>query len=155
MKIDIYLILIFIPIIFGFIAGSIGKPDEWYEELNKPRFNPPRIVFPIAWTILYILLGISYYYGLYKKNFIYFIIPFIHLILNFFYTPIFFYFKKILGAAIIAFIILIFALMTMIQFAMTNKNLISVYLMIPYIIWLIFANYLAWSIYKLNKKIQL
>jgi len=151
MNIDIYLILIFIPLIFGFIAGSIGKPDEWYQRLNKPPFNPPKFVFPIAWTILYILIGISYYYALYKKSFIYFIIPFIHLIFNFLYTPIFFYYKNILGSAIIALFTLIFAFITIFQFAITNKNLISVYLLIPYIFWLIFANYLAWSIYKLNK----
>lgn len=151
MKIDIYILLIFIPIVFGFIIGSFGKPDQWYENLNKPRFNPPRIIFPIAWTILYILLGISYYFGLYKKNLIFFIIPFLHLILNFLYSPMFFYYKQILGSAILTFIILIFALMTLIQFALTNKNMISIYLMIPYILWLIFANYLAWSIYKLNK----
>ena len=70
---------------------------------------------------------------------------------NFSYSPMFFYFKKILGSAILTLIILIFAIMTMVQFAITNKNLISVYLMIPYILWLIFANYLAWSIYKINK----
>ncbi len=151
MKINPYLLLIFVPIIFGFLVGSIGKPDEWYEKLKKPLFNPPRIVFPIAWTILYILLGIAYYFGLNNKDFRYFIIPFIHLILNFSYSPMFFYFKKILGSAILTLIILIFAIMTMIQFAITNKNLISVYLMIPYILWLIFANYLAWSIYKINK----
>jgi len=152
MKINIYIILIFIPLVFGFIIGSFSKPDEWYDSLIKPRFNPPRLVFSIAWTILYILIGISYYYGLYNKGIIYFIIPIIHLILNFSYSPIFFNYKMILTSAILTFLILIFALMTMIQFALTNKNLISVYLLIPYIIWLIFANYLAWSIYKLNKK---
>ena len=67
MKFDIYLIWIIIPLFFGFLSGSIGKPDEWYEKLQKPSLNPPRIVFPIAWTILYILLGFAYYYGLYKK----------------------------------------------------------------------------------------
>lgn len=150
MKIDFYLILIFIPLVFGFIFGSFSKPDVWYEKLIKPRFNPPRIVFPIAWTILYILIGVSYYYGLYEKDYKYFIIPFVHLSLNFLYSPLFFNYKKILGSAILTFMILIFAIMTLIQFAMTNKNLISVYLLIPYILWLIFANYLAWSIYKVN-----
>ena len=152
MKLDFYLLLIVIPIIFGFISGSIGRPDEWYEKLKKPRFNPPRIIFPIAWTILYILMGFAYYYGLYKKDVKFFILPFIHLLLNFCYTPMFFYFKQILGSAILTLIILILAIATLIQFAKTDNTLISVYLLIPYILWLLFANYLAWSIFILNKK---
>lgn len=151
MKFDLYLLLLIIPIFFGFLFGSIGKPDKWYNDLKKPLLNPHRIVFPIAWTILYILIGISYYYGLYKKEIIYWIIPIIHLILNFLYSPIFFYYKQILGSAILTFFILIFALMTTIQFFITDKTKISFILMIPYILWLLFANYLSWSIYKLNK----
>lgn len=151
MKLDIYLLWLIIPSFFGFLSGSIGKPDEWYNKLNKPYFNPPRLIFPIAWTILYILLGISYYYGLYKKDFKFYVIPIIHLLLNFLYSPVFFYYKQILISAILTLLILFFAILTMIQFIIINKNLISVYLFIPYILWLIFANYLSWSIYKLNK----
>ncbi len=151
MKFDLYLLWLFVPIIGGFLSGRIGQPDKWYEKLNKPKYNPPRIVFPIAWTILYILLGIAYYYGLYKKSIVLLIIPVTHLILNFLYTPMFFYYKQILGSAILTLIILIFAIITAIQFAITNNKLTSVYLMIPYLCWLVFANYLSWSIYKLNK----
>jgi benzodiazapine receptor len=151
MKFDFYLLWLVIPLIFGFLIGSIGRPGKWYENLNKPEYNPPRIVFPIAWTILYILIGISYYLGLYKKGLIYYFIPIFHLILNFLYSPMFFYYKQILGSAILTLIILIFAIMTLIQFAITNKSVVSAVLLIPYIIWLIFANYLSWSIYKLNK----
>jgi len=147
---NFYLLWLFIPIIGGFISGRIGKSDEWYNNLNKPKYNPPKIIFPIAWTILYILMGISYYYGLYKMPFNYNIIPIIHLLLNFSYTPMFFYFKQKLGSAILTILIFIFGLLTIIQFGLTDKTLISVYLMIPYLIWLIFANYLSWSIYKLN-----
>jgi tryptophan-rich sensory protein len=147
---NFYLLWLFIPIIGWFISGRIGKPDEWYNNLNKPKYNPPKIIFPIAWTILYILMGISYYYGLYKMPFNYNIIPIIHLLLNFSYTPMFFYFKQKLGSAILTILIFIFGLLTIIQFGLMDKTLISVYLMIPYLIWLIFANYLSWSIYKLN-----
>jgi len=152
MKLNFYLIWLVIPLFFGFLSGSIGNRDEWYNKLNKPKLNPPRIVFPIVWTILYILLGFAYYYGLYNKLDIkYYIIPVIHLILNFLYSPLFFYYKEILGSAILTLLILLFAILTLIQFMITNKSLITVYIMIPYIIWLIFANYLSWSIYKLNK----
>ena len=86
-----------------------------------------------------------------KKDLKFYIIPIIHLLLNFSYSPMFFYFKQILGSAILTLFVLFFAILTMIQFGITNKNLIPVYLFIPYILWLIFANYLSWSIYKLNK----
>lgn len=151
MKLDFYLIWIIIPILFGFLSGSIGKPDNWYENLIKPSLNPPKLVFPIVWSILYILLGFAYYYGLYKKDLKLYIIPIIHLLLNFLYSPMFFYYKQILGSAILTLLILIFAILTAIQFGLTNKSLIPVYLFIPYILWLMFANYLSWSIYKLNK----
>ena len=150
MKIDFYSLWIVIPLLLGFLIGSIGKPDEWYEKLKKPLLNPPRLVFPIAWTILYILIGISYYYGLYKQEFKYWILPIIHLIFNFAYSPVFFYYKQKLGAAILTTLIFILAVMTLIQFSKTDKTLISVYLLIPYLLWLVFANYLAWSIYYLN-----
>lgn len=149
MKYDNYFwIIIFIPLILGFISGKIGNKDNWYK---KPLFTPPNFIFPIAWTILYLLIGISYYYGLYNKSNIYWTIPIIHLILNFSYSPIFFYYKKILAAAIITTFILITALIVMYQFYYYSANKISAYLLIPYIFWLLFANYLAWSIYFINK----
>jgi len=149
---NFFWIIIFVPMILGFISGKIGKVDEWYmKKLKKPPLNPPNFIFPIVWSILYLLMGISYYYGLYDKSYIYWTIPIIHLILNFSYSPIFFYFKKILAAAIITTLILITALMVMYQFYYYSGYKIAAYLLIPYIFWLLFANYLAWSIYFINK----
>jgi len=146
-----YWIIIFVPLVLGFISGRIGKVDEWYmKTLKKPFLNPPSFVFPIAWSILYLLMGVSYYYGLYKKEAIFWILPIIHLIFNLSYSPVFFYFKQLLGGAILTTIILITALMVMYQFYYYSKYPIAVYLLIPYILWLLFANYLAWSIYFLN-----
>ena len=58
------ILLIFVPLILGFLVGMSSKPDEWYFKLNKPRFNPPSYAFSIAWSILYFLIGISYYLAL-------------------------------------------------------------------------------------------
>ena len=140
-----------IPLVVGFLSGQIGKPDKWYENLKKPYLNPPKILFPIVWSFLYLLIGYAYYL-LSKQitNISFWYIPIFHLLLNFSYSPVFFYFKELLLAAVITILILVFALLTMYQF--WKKNKISVYLMIPYIIWLCFANYLSWSIYFLNSK---
>ena len=146
---SIKLFIIIIPLIIGFIVGSLSKPDEWYFKLNKPKLTPPSYVFGIAWSILYILIGISYYLALKDRSVGYWIIPIIHLILNYAYTPLIFIYKRLLESAIITLLVLITAIIVMILFY-SYGNMISVLLLIPYIIWLIFANYLAWSVYSLN-----
>jgi len=142
-------LIIILPLLIGFIIGSFTKPDKWYMKLNKSKFTPTKIVFPIAWTILYLLIGISYYLALRDKSIEYWIIPIIHLLLNFCFSPLMFVYKRLLESVIITFLILITAILVMYLFY-TYEQYISVYLLIPYIIWLIFANYLALSVYLLN-----
>ena len=79
---------------FGFILSSIlFKVDtSFYNSIKKPFFAPPSILFPIVWTILFILMGISIYRAnnnkdnSYNPNIIYFI----QLLVNALWTPIFF-----------------------------------------------------------------
>ena len=148
-------IISFITVIILFIINGIlmfkypSKPDKWYMDLKKSPLNPPGYVFGIAWTILYILIIISYTIAFGNLDYINWIIPIIHLLLNFSYSPVFFYYKKILGAAILTTLILMFAIITMYIFSF--KSYLAVFLLIPYILWLLFANYLAWSVYFLNK----
>jgi benzodiazapine receptor len=151
MNIDFSIIWIFIPIFFGMLLGGIGRPDDWYKKLKKPTYNPPNYIFGIVWPILYLMIGLSIYLGIKGRTdlFIYILII-SHLILNFSYSPLFFYFKQILISSIITFLVLITALWIIYEFFKTKKY-ISIYLFIPYIIWLSFANYLSWSIYILNK----
>jgi benzodiazapine receptor len=149
-QIEGFILVIFLFIINGIIMFNFpSKPDKWYMDLKKSKLNPPSYLFGIVWPILYILIIISYTIALANLNYIYWIIPIIHLLLNFSYSPVFFYYKNLLGAAILTTLILIFALITMYIFSF--KSYLSVYLLIPYIIWLLFANYLGWSVYLLNK----
>ena len=143
------LLIIIIPLIIGFVIGQLSKPGEWYFKLNKPKLTPPSYVFGIAWSILYILIGISYYLALKDRSIEYWIIPVIHLILNYVYTPLIFIYRRLLESAILTTLILITAIIVMILFY-SYGNIISALLLIPYIIWLSFANYLAWSVYSLN-----
>jgi tryptophan-rich sensory protein len=152
MKINPLILFIPIPLLLGSLIGNIGRPDKWYNyKLKKPELNPPNYIFPIVWTILYLMIGISYYLALSKTNDIKnWILPILHLLLNFSYSPMFFYFRELLLSSILTTLILITGLMIIYQFSILDKSLISTYLLIPYIIWLCFANYLSWSIYLIN-----
>jgi benzodiazapine receptor len=144
-------LIIILPLIIGFAIGFFTRPDNWFKALKRPLLNPPAYVFSIAWFILYILIGVSYYLALKDKPIEYWIIPIIHLYLNFSYTPMIFVYKRLFESAFIVLLTLITLIIVMILFY-NYKKYISVYLLIPYLLWLIFANYLAWSFYFLNKK---
>lgn len=90
------------------------------------------------------------YYGIYYKSLIYWIIPVIHLILNLSFTPVMFGANNLLAAFIITLFTLITSLIIIWQFYTTKSNIISIYLLIPYVLWLSFATYLAYDIYILN-----
>ncbi len=149
-KILISLIILFLPIIIGTIIG-MNIDTNIYQNLNKPLLSPPGIVFPIVWSILYILLGISstiiYNSNSYNKNYT-LLVYFLGLILNFLWPLIFFNGQLFLFAYIILIFIMIFTIKTIIEFNKINK--ISSYLLIPYFFWLIFALYLNLGVYLLN-----
>ena len=142
-------IILILPLLLGFIIGFFYKPSNYYKNLKKP-YIPSGIVFSIVWFILYILIGISYYIALKNKPLIYWILPIVHLILNLIYTPLLFGYNELLLSSFVILLTLISAIMLMILFYNYDKSHISYKLLIPYIIWLIYANYLSWSVYSLN-----
>lgn len=137
-----------IPLMLGFIVAMI-IPDykDFYSSLNKP-FNLPAIVFPIVWSILYVLMGIAAYFvdeeGDDKAIRLYYIQLFVNLL----WTPVFFGLKSLLWGMIVALLLAILVILTAIKFYQSRK--LSGYLMIPYVIWSLFALYLTISIYALN-----
>lgn len=139
------------PLIIGFIVSLIIKDYIDYNTLLKPPLAPPKVLFPIAWTIIYLLLGISFY--LYKKNtqrkdwFIDFTY-YTNLVINALWSIIFFVLKWRL-VAVIWIIILLLNLISLISLFL-KKNPPSAYLNIIYLLWTIFATYLTIGIYILN-----
>ncbi|NFT36639.1 tryptophan-rich sensory protein [Clostridium botulinum] len=141
-------------IIASFINVIMPYMGELYDSLNKPFFAPPGSVFPIVWTILYILMGIACY-GVYilkyrgidtsSAIFTYSI----QLLLNFLWVFIFFGLRLYGIAFIELLIILFFAVLTFIKFY--NKDKIAGLLFIPYLLWLTYAGVLNFYVWMLNE----
>ncbi len=134
-----------LPSVFVFSNMNI------YNQLNKPPLSPPSIVFPIAWTILYILMAISMYRVSMTDNInkddarlIYFI----QLVVNALWTPIFFGFREYFLAFLWLIMLIVFVITMIVLFFRIDK--ISAYLQIPYLLWILFASYLNFGIFVLN-----
>ena len=153
MKIDFkkLIINILIPVLLGAFVGLLTSGSTNYSELVKPSFAPPPIVFPIVWTILYILMGISSYLidsslntNKTKAKQIYII----QLIFNLLWSFLFFTFKLYLLSFLWIIILIILVIIMIVEFFKISK--ISAYLQIPYLLWLVLASALNFSIYILN-----
>lgn len=140
-------IAILIPVVIGGIVGFIINPYIDYNSLVQPPLSPPSIVFPIVWTILYVLMGISYYLlknPSKKEKIIYFI----QLGVNALWSVFFFIGKFYLFSFI--WIVLLDVLVIFMIGIFYHNNKASAYLQIPYLIWILFATYLNLGIYILN-----
>lgn len=136
-----------------FIGGTIFKSNSiFYKSLNKPSFAPPSYIFPVVWSILYLLIAISIYI-FYKENH-YKNTPEYNktLLINYFsnqiFTFLFFILKSPFLALINTFIVLISSLFLYYESKELNKK--SAKLLIPYIIWNLFATILIIFIFFMN-----
>ena len=140
-KIKNYIISILIPIIVGGIVGLIISSSIDYNTLQKPFLAPPSILFPIVWTILYILMGVSY--GILKDNNLVDqqvnLIYYIQLAVNALWSIFFFSLKWRLFAFIWIIMLAILVVLMIIKFY--NKNKIAGLIQIPYLLWILFASY--------------
>ena len=149
MKIKKLIISILIPLLLGIIVSLFINTDI-YDVIIKPEISPPKIVFPIVWTILYILMGISnYIINKDNKKEVSNLIYYISLAINLIWPIIFFNTQEYLISLLIIIILIIFVALTIIEYFKTSK--ISGYLQIPYIIWLLFALYLNYQVLILNR----
>lgn len=150
-KIKIYAKSILIPVIIGGVIGLIISRSIDYNSLQKPPLSPPSILFPIVWTILYVLMGISY--GILdSKSLIELktkIIYSLQLFVNATWSLIFFTLKWRLFAFIWIIILDVLVIVMIIDFFKKNKT--TGLLQIPYLLWIIFASYLNLGVYLLNK----
>ncbi len=147
-----FIINILIPILVGGISALITKNSMYiYSYLDKPSFAPPSILFPIVWTILYLIMGVSSYLICNSDNSnkkCAYIIYGIQLFLNFIWPIVFFLLSYRLLSFIIIILLLISIIIMIIKFYKIDKK--AGLLQIPYLLWVLFASILNLSIYLLN-----
>lgn len=142
-------------LLLGFLSGrsvSVGNDSAWYMALTKPALNPPGWAFPVAWTTLYILIGLALAMILNARGarlrglaVALFVGQFAF---NLAWTPTFF------GAHKIGLSVLVIAAMLVLSIAATfvfaRIRPAAAWLMVPYLVWISFAGVLAFSIGRLN-----
>lgn len=149
-KIKIYAKNILIPIIVGSVIGLITSNSMDLSTLQRPPLTPPGVLFPIVWTILYTLMGISTGILEVNKEFdgstksIYYA----QLFVNALWSIIFFTLKLRLFAFIWVILLDVLVLLMIMNFYRKNKT--AGLLQIPYLVWVLFATYLNLGIYLLN-----
>ncbi|AKL96089.1 tryptophan-rich sensory protein [Clostridium aceticum] len=150
-----FIIAIAIPLAVGSLSSFFTRDTmQQYQNLIQPSFAPPGWVFPVVWTILYVLMGIASYriYSLgfkdpqVKSALLFYAAQ---LFVNFFWTIIFFRFEQ-RGFALVWLILLwVLIVITTAKFYRLDK--IAGYLMVPYILWVSFAGLLNYSVWQLNR----
>jgi tryptophan-rich sensory protein len=135
----------------GYLSNS-GYSNPWFEALTKPAFMPPGWVFGLAWTILYILIGLSFAMLLHakgaEKRERAIILFGLMLLINFAWSPVFFGMHKVtLGLSLIA--AMIVATMALIL-VLWRIRIVASLLLYPYLGWLMFAGLLNYEILRLN-----
>ena len=132
----------------GFVTLSFKEP--WYSKLIKSNYNPPDWVFAPVWTILYLMMTLAIWFFWHSKNrdiktiYIYLI----HIALNTTWSIVFFGLHQILLALIILLLLIFFIIYLILRYK--RVNLVSYYLMIPYLLWTIYALFLNFNLLILN-----
>ena len=146
-----YVISIIVPLALGAAIGLLTSDTSHYDNLTKPALAPPAILFPIAWTILYTLMGISH--GILQWNRLSTpdtqTVYYAQLIVNLLWPILFFLLEWRLVAFI--WIVLLDILVITMTTMFYRRHKTAGLLQIPYCIWVIFASYLNLATYLLNR----
>ena len=148
------IICLAVPLAVGGVAALLsGGGMDAFEALNKPPLSPPGWLFPVAWTILYLLMGLASYLAVESMGPQQIInrsiaLYALQLLFNFLWPIVFFNLEWYLFAFIWLIALWILILLTLRQFRRVSKPAAN--LLIPYLIWVAFAGYLNLGIYILN-----
>ena len=151
-----FVISIALPLVIGGFSAFLTKDNmNIYSEINTPPLSPPSFLFPVVWTVLYVLMGVS-------SAFIWLnrsdnkdtadkglLIYAASLFFNFVWSLIFFNFRAYLFALVWLIVMLVLIILTVVNYKKVVP--LAAYLQIPYILWTAFAGYLNFGVWVLNR----
>lgn len=155
MKVNWFLLIGFI--VLANLIGSIGSfwtdsDSDWYKNLKKSKLNPPGWLFGVVWSLLFTLIGIAFYFVWISsssnlRTFAFVLFGF-QFVLNVLWSYLFFGLQNPLFGFVGILVLEIFIVTTAILFYLVKP--VSGYLFIPYFLWVAFAAFLNWGIFRLN-----
>ena len=147
-----FLLFFFITYSASFVGRlvSISSKEPWYSQLVKSNYNPPDWIFAPVWITLYFMMTLAIWFFWHSKNkdmntvYIYFI----HIVFNTTWSIVFFGLHQILVALLVLIVLIFLIIILILKFR--RVNLISFYLMFPYLLWTIYALFLNINLLILN-----
>ena len=142
-------------LLLGFLSGRsvpAGDANPWYVALAKPALTPPGWAFPVAWGVLYVLIGLALAIVLNARGArgrgLAVALFAVQLALNLGWQPLFFGAHRVGAALLLIVAMLAVAVATTVVFARIRRT--AAWLMVPYLVWISFAGVLTWRIGQLN-----
>lgn len=143
------------PLAVGTVSGFFTTPeiDTWYQTIKKPSWQPPNWLFGPVWTTLYLMMGVALWLvwtakAEASKKGMAVTLWIIQLVLNFFWSFVFFKRHQIDWALGEILVLWLFIVLTIFAFARIRTA--AAWLLVPYVSWVTFATVLTYTIYKLN-----
>ena len=147
-----FILLFIITYSASFIGGfaTVSFKEPWYSQLVKSNYNPPDWVFAPIWTTLYLMMTLAIWFYWHSKNrdmntiYVYFI----HVVFNTTWSIVFFGLHQILLSLIVLLVLIFLIIVLILRYK--RVNLVSYYLMIPYLLWTTYALFLNLNLLILN-----
>jgi tryptophan-rich sensory protein len=149
--------LLFVPgvLLLGLLSGQIagsGADNPWFASLIKPGLYPPPVVFPVVWTVLYILMGLAVAMVAAARGAEWRLAALaafgVQLVFNLAWSPLFFGGHQIFAALILLFVLDAAVIATIAAFQRVRP--LAALLLLPYLAWVLFATLLTWQLHTAN-----
>lgn len=142
-------------LLLGFTSARsvpVGSANRWYDALIKPAETPPDIAFPIAWTVIYVLIGLALAMIIHARGSTMrgpaIALFAAQMVANLIWTPLFFGAHQVFWALITIGAMFVLTLATTIAFGRIRSG--AAWLMVPYLAWIVYAGMLTYKINELN-----
>ena len=151
-------ICVILPVGVGLLSSMLtGEAMSKFGDFVKPPLAPPAWLFPVAWTILYIAMGVASYFIIMKpartkqdkfERKVCIVIYLAQLAFNFVWSPLFFLAGDYFFA--LMWLIVMWIMIIVLMFWARRRSMVAVWLLLPYALWCLFATYLNAGIMLLN-----